>query len=72
MPAHVLATLHEHKRRQNEQRLALGPAWQDHDLVFTVGHGGPIHPDNLKVDFDRLARVHHAWHLRARASRAAQ
>jgi hypothetical protein len=29
-------------------------AWQVHDLVFTVGHSGPIHPDNLKVDYDRL------------------
>jgi integrase len=57
VPAAVIELLREHKRRQNERRLALGAAWQDHDLVFTVGHGGPIHPDNLKVDYDRLVKL---------------
>ncbi len=57
VPAEVIAALREHKQRQNEQRLALGANWQNHDLVFTVAHGGPIHPDNLKVDFDRLVKL---------------
>ena len=54
VPAEVMAALREHRRQQNEQRLALGPAWEDHDLVFAAGNGRPIYPDNLKRDYDRL------------------
>jgi len=56
LPKEVVAILREHKRRQNERRLALGEAWNDHDLVFAVGTGNPIHPDNVRHDFARLVR----------------
>jgi integrase len=53
----VTLALREHKRRQNAQRLALGAAWQDHDLVFCTGLGTPIDPDNLKRDYQRLVAL---------------
>ena len=56
LPPEVVALLQEHKRRQNERRLALGEAWNDHDLIFAVGNGNPIHPDNVRHDFERLVR----------------
>ncbi len=47
LPANVTAAMREHKREQNMRRLAIGKAWRDHDLVFTVADGGPINPSNL-------------------------
>jgi integrase len=47
IPVEVTAALHAHRVRQNAIRLACGPAWRDHDLVFTVADGGPINPGNL-------------------------
>lgn len=52
----VLDGLHEHKWHQNERRLAAGEAWHNHDLVFTSTSGTPIHPDNLKRDYNRLVK----------------
>jgi integrase len=57
VPAEVMAALREHRRRQNEQRLALGPVWEDNDLVFAAANGRPIYPDNLKRDFERLVHL---------------
>lgn len=34
IPASTVAALREHKRQQNEERLLLGPEWQDQGLVF--------------------------------------
>jgi integrase len=57
VPVDVMAALREHRRRQNEQRLALGPVWEDNDLVFAAANGRPIYPDNLKRDFERLVHL---------------
>ncbi len=38
----TVAALRAHKKRQNEERLALGEAWHDQDLVFTNQIGGPL------------------------------
>jgi integrase len=57
VPVEVMAALREHRRRQNEQRLALGPVWEDNDLVFAAANGRPIYPDNLKRDFERLVHL---------------
>ena len=43
--------------RQNEHRLRLGPVWTDHDLVFPAANGNPLHPDNLKRDYNRLVKA---------------
>ncbi|MBA2563920.1 MAG: hypothetical protein H0V09_00675 [Gemmatimonadetes bacterium] len=45
---HGLEALRRHRRRQLEERLALGPVWQDEwGLVFTTRVGSPIRPGNL-------------------------
>ena len=36
--------LREHRRDQAAQRLAAGPAWHEHDLVFPRTDGHPKHP----------------------------
>jgi integrase len=53
-PPEVLDALKEHRRAQYERRLAVGPGWQQHDLVFSTGIGTPINPGNLDRDFYRL------------------
>ena len=54
--AWVVAALRAHKIRQTERRLELGPLWTDHDLVFTNAHGGPIDPNNVDRDYERLVK----------------
>ncbi len=68
-----VAVLRAHRLRQNEERLFLGAAWQDHDLVFTEANGAPLHPDKLTVRFRKLVderdlprvRLHDLRHTRA-------
>jgi hypothetical protein len=37
--------LPQHRARQTEERLAVGPQWQDSGLVFTWPDGRPLHPE---------------------------
>jgi len=61
----TMATLREHRKRQLEERLAWGPAYQDQDLVFSREDGSPIHPTRFSSWFD-----HHVQHLRSANDRA--
>ncbi len=47
LPASVVRQLVEHKRHQNEERLKVGPEWQQNDLVFCTEIGSPIYAHNL-------------------------
>lgn len=47
LPPVAMTELRAWKRRQAEERLALGPEWQDHGFVFTTHHGAPLHGANL-------------------------
>ena len=47
LPASMMAQLKEHKRRQAEIRMKLGPAYQIHDLVFATDEGGPLSIQNF-------------------------
>jgi integrase len=47
LPATALQALKAHKARQAEQRLTMGPAWEDNTLVFCNALGRPIEPTNL-------------------------
>ena len=47
LSALAVAALRKHRARQNAERLALGQAWDDHDLVFTNGIGRPVEARNL-------------------------
>jgi integrase len=45
---HIAAeALRAHRRQQLEERLALGAAWEDHDLVFPNEVGRPVERNNL-------------------------
>ena len=44
LDATTLNVLKDHRRRQLEERLAWGPAYEDNDLAFARENGAPIHP----------------------------
>lgn len=52
----TVATLRAHRARQLEERMAAGPSWRDHDLVFCWPDGRPIHPDRVSTWFLRNCR----------------
>lgn len=49
LPASLVKELTQHKRRQAEARLRLGPEYQPYDLVFATATGGPLHSENLNA-----------------------
>jgi integrase len=54
LDAETIAALRAHHTAQAAERLAAGPAWQGSDLVFTRPDGGPLHPEYVRRQFDRL------------------
>jgi integrase len=50
----ALAALHEHQRRQVEQRLHAGTLWVDRNLVFAGATGGHLHPVQLNSELRAL------------------
>ena len=42
LPAPLVEALRAHRAAQLEERIAAGPLWQDHDLVFAQPNGRPI------------------------------
>jgi integrase len=58
LDAETVTALREHKRRQSEEHLTIGPAWQrEPDLVFRELDGQPLHPDWFTNEFKRQARA---------------
>ena len=47
LPGFALEALREHKRQQATARLAAGPAWEDHSLIFAGDTGQPLFLRNL-------------------------
>jgi integrase len=47
LPASLSKGLIEHRRAQNEARLAAGTHWQNNDLVFCTEAGTPVDVNNL-------------------------
>lgn len=47
LAAPAVAALRRHKVRQLEERLRLGPAWQENGLVFTSEAGRPVNATNI-------------------------
>ena len=57
-PSRVLvAALRQHRARQAEERLAVGPRWHDSGLVFIWPDGRPLHPERFTKWFQQLARA---------------
>ena len=54
LPAERFAAPGEHRLRQLERRLPAGPFWQDRDLPFATPPGGPINPNNVVRNFEKL------------------
>jgi integrase len=53
----TVAALREHRRWQLEERLAVGPGWEDSGLVFTWPDGRPLHPERFSRWFEQHARA---------------
>ncbi len=54
LPAVTVKVLEEHQKRQEAERAALEPYWQDTGLVFTTTIGTVIEPRNLARVLDGL------------------
>jgi integrase len=50
----TVAMLRAHRKAQAAERLAWGPAWQDHGLVFCHEDGTPLYPNWVTNRFKRL------------------
>lgn len=54
----TVAALKAHRKRQAEERLAVGEGWDaSHDLVFRDLDGRPLHPDRFTAAFKRHVRA---------------
>ena len=53
LDAATVAALRSVRARQAQERLLLGPAYVDRDLVFARPDGQPQHPDHFSMAFDR-------------------
>jgi integrase len=57
--AETVQVLRDHRKRQAEERLRVGPKWRGtDDYVFTTGWGEPIHPDTVSSLMTVLINVH--------------
>lgn len=55
LPRFVGDALRAHRRDQMHRRIAMGPGWEDQDLVFDRGDGGPFDPDSFTHGFRKIA-----------------
>src|SRR5262249_50976855 len=70
LPETCLAALRQHRARQAEEKLMLGPGYIDHGLVFCQSAGRPMDPNTLDRAFKRALlaagiptiRLHDARH----------
>ncbi|MGB9662535.1 MAG: tyrosine-type recombinase/integrase, partial [Moorellaceae bacterium] len=54
LPEEALKALRKWKATQAEEKLAAGPLWEEHGLVFTSAEGRPIDPRNFLRVFYRI------------------
>lgn len=54
LPADSVDALKGHRAKQAEERLRLGPLWEDHGFVFTGRTGAPLHVNSLDAQFRKL------------------
>lgn len=50
----TVEVLRQHRKRQVERRLKLGPAWHDYNLVFTTRTGNAVPRESIQWVFRRL------------------
>ena len=57
--AETVQVLRDHRKRQAEERLRVGPEWRDaDDYVFSTAWGEPIHPDTVSSLMTTLTNTH--------------
>jgi integrase len=56
LPVSLVRELRKHRRKQNEERLKLGAAWQNHDLVFPSQIGTPETHSRITRVFKRVLK----------------
>jgi integrase len=56
LPVTLVKELRTHRRKQNEERLKLGAAWQNHDLVFPSEVGTPSTHSNITQVYKRVLK----------------
>ncbi|HYT37664.1 MAG TPA: site-specific integrase [Ktedonobacteraceae bacterium] len=54
LPPFAIDVLKQHRTRQLEARLKVGPAWEESNFVFCNGHGGFLEPSQLHMMFRSL------------------
>jgi integrase len=59
LPPRLVERLREHRRRQLETRVLLGPAYNDRDLVFATPTGDPIPPWSLRRAWRQISDIGH-------------
>jgi integrase len=57
LPAAVVEALREHRVRQDEERLAAGEVWRDHDLVFATTIGTELDASNVRRYFRGICKA---------------
>ena len=57
LPTVASEALREHRRRQAEERLGAGSAWEDQGLVFTTEIGGLLRQDNTRWHFRNVLKA---------------
>ena len=56
LPGQAADALREHRARQAEERLAAGPLWHDHGLVFASQAGTPLDASHVRRSFKAITR----------------
>lgn len=54
LPEGTVTALREHRRHQLEERLQVGPAWRELNLVFSQCDGRPLEPSSVSQQFRRV------------------
>lgn len=57
IPFEVLRQLNEHRDSQLQDRIAMGSAYIDHNLVFSTGKGTPIEPSYFLQKYNKLIQT---------------
>ena len=57
LPQAVVEALREHRVRQDEEKLAAGELWRDHDLVFTTTVGTELDAANVRRYFRGICKA---------------
>lgn len=73
IPEACLTAFKRHKAHQAEEKLLLGPGYQDHGLVFAQADGTPVDPQGMNLYFTQALkraglpaiRLHDARHTYA-------